>query len=645
MNSLKRIETICKHLQPLVHNKCDNISLENVCGIIAYIGNDAAAKYLHEGLSILQNRGYDSAGITTISKNGELVTTKYASKGTTSDAIDKLMDTLNYHEKNTIGIAHTRWATHGPKTDYNAHPHHDQSNRIALVHNGIIENSNELKEELIQHGVHFRSETDTEVIVQLIGFYLNTENCDIMTAVRKALSRLLGTWGVVILDKNNPNELIAAKNGSPLLIGQGQNQMFIASESSAFNHYTKEYISLENGEIVVVKANSHSLDQSRVEHAPAENIKLTPDPYPHWTIKEILEQPEAISRSLNYGGRFIDELTVKLGGLEEQKNVLKSIKHLIISACGTSLYAAHYGAGLMRSFQCFESVQVVDAAELGHEHFTNNNGSNGLLVLSQSGETKDVHRVLIMAEELNIPIFSVVNIVGSLIARTTKCGVYLNAGREMAVASTKAFTCQVTVLALITVWFTQIKNIDSQEQKRRNMINSLHRLSTNVGMILNKIGKKCRQVALKLENADHCFILGKGLSYSIAMEGSLKIKEISYLHAEGYSGGALKHGPFALIDQEVSTPVILIILDDIHFQFMCTAAAEVKTRGAHVIVITDVINLKSDIADDIIYISNNGMLTSLLAIIPLQLIAYELAVIKKINPDKPRNLAKAVTVD
>eukprot|EP01098_Paradermamoeba_levis_P003085 TRINITY_DN1440_c0_g2_i1.p1 TRINITY_DN1440_c0_g2~~TRINITY_DN1440_c0_g2_i1.p1 ORF type:complete len:566 (+),score=163.96 TRINITY_DN1440_c0_g2_i1:95-1699(+) len=418
------------------------LGLQDVCGIIAYIGQEPAAKFLHEGLSILQNRGYDSAGISTVNPKGELVTTKFASVGSTSDAIDKLAETLHHHESNTIGIAHTRWATHGAKTDKNAHPHHDQSDRIALVHNGVIENSNDLREELQKKGIKFRSETDTEVIVQLIGYHLQESN-DLVGAVKQALSRLEGTWGIVVLDRKNPNELLAAKNGSPLLVGQGQGKMFVASEASAFSRHTKEYISLENGEVIVIRVDGHSLDQSRVELAPTEKIRLNPDPFPHWTLKEILEQPEAISRSLNYGGRLIDESTVKLGGLEEQRESLKGIKNLIISACGTSLHAAHFGAGLMRSLQCFETVQVVDAAELGREYFTQ--GKCGMLVLSQSGETKDVHRALTIAEELNIPVFSVVNVVGSLIARTTRCGVYLNAGREMAVASTKAFTCQVAV--------------------------------------------------------------------------------------------------------------------------------------------------------------------------------------------------------
>lgn len=603
-----------------------------MCGIIACICHDNVVKYLIEGLKILQNRGYDSAGITSVQSNC-LITTKYASSGTTSDAINKLEKTSDIHDS-CIGIAHTRWATHGGKTDFNAHPHHDQNNRIALVHNGVIENSNELKDELIQKGFIFKSETDTEVIVQLISSYLEL---DLLEATKKAISRLRGTWGLVIIDKSNPAELIAAKNGSPLLIGQTPDRIFIASEAAAFSRYAKQYVSLENGDVVKIKIGEPLIGKN-ILLSSEENIQLNPSPFLHWTIKEIFEQPEAISRALNYGGRLIDESSVKLGGLEENKDSLLTIDNLIISACGTSLNAALYGAGLMRYLQCFSSIQVVDSAELTSEYFTQ---KSGLLVLSQSGETKDVHRALNMAIELNVPVFSVVNSVGSLIALTTKCGVYLNAGREMAVASTKAFVSQVVVLALISVWFSQNR---SENQKRRIIVDNLLRLSINFGISLHRVRDQCRKISSDLISSEHLFILGKGLSHSIALEGALKIKEISYIHAEGFSGGALKHGPFALIDLNVRTPVILIVLDDQHFNFMCTAVEEVKARGASTIVITNSHKFKSKV-DHIILIPSNDILTPLMAVVPLQLIAYELALLKNIDPDKPRNLAKAVTVD
>lgn len=608
-----------------------------MCGIVGFIGKEPSVRYLMEGLRILENRGYDSAGISTVSNSGELVTTKFASLGTTSDAIDRLESSLDKHNGNVMGIAHTRWATHGGKTDQNAHPHQDAKNRIALVHNGVIENSSQLRKELESKGIVFRSETDTEVIAQLIGTYLDN-GLRLQEALHETLKRLEGTWGLAIISKDEPTQIIAAKNGSPIVIGVGKGRMFVASEPSAFSQHTKEFIALENGEVAVVKIDGHALDLSRVEKAPDQEIATSPAPFPHWTIKEIMEQPEAISRALNYGGRILNETDVKLGGLDIKKDTLLSIKHLVIAACGTSYHAALYGARLMRELKSFDTIQVIDAAELSRENFPPENA--GLLVISQSGETKDVHRAVTNAQKENIPCFSVINAVGSLIARSTKCGIYLNAGREHAVASTKAFTTQVTALSLIAIWFSQHR--DREAQDRQNLIESLHRLSTNAGMTL-RTQEVCAKIADKLMNAEHMFVLGKGYCEPIAREAALKIKEITYLHAEGYPGGALKHGPFALI--EPGTPIILFILDDQHAQLMRTAAEEVRARGAYTIVITDRPELARGVADDIVAIPSDGHLTGLLATIPTQLIAYELAIKKGINPDKPRNLAKAVTVD
>jgi len=438
--------------------------------------------------------------------------------------------------------------------------------------------------------------------------------------------------------KDHPDQIIAMRNGSPMCVGIGQGRMFIASEPGAFSRHTKEFISLENGEIAVLRSDGHSLDISRVEKAAEELIHLSPAPFPHWTIKEIMEQPMSISRALNYGGRIFDDVRVKLGGLEDAKDMLLPIHHLIITGCGTSYFAGQFGAKVMRFLNTFDTVQAVDSAEVGLDALPRSAG--GVCLISQSGETKDVHRVLNLTEEQDMPRFSVVNAVGSLIARSTNCGVYLNAGREHAVASTKAFTSQVTVLSLIALWFAQHRNVD--ETKRRQLIDALHRLPTNIGMAL-RCRDQCRAVAQKLAKAPHCFILGKGFSEPIAYEGALKIKEITYMHAEGYSGGALKHGPFALIEE--GTPIILIILDDQHAQLMRIAAEEVRARGAYTIVITNAPSLAKKIAHDTIIIPSNGILTSLLATIPLQLIAYELSVLKGIDPDKPRNLAKSVTVD
>eukprot|EP01100_Stratorugosa_tubuloviscum_P007164 TRINITY_DN29_c4_g1_i1.p1 TRINITY_DN29_c4_g1~~TRINITY_DN29_c4_g1_i1.p1 ORF type:complete len:669 (+),score=383.71 TRINITY_DN29_c4_g1_i1:107-2113(+) len=625
----------------------NNFDKSECCGIVGYVGRvgETAANYLIEGLKVLESRGYDSAGVSTIDQNNNLFTTKFASSQSTSDAISRVASKIatGVHNSHSIGIAHTRWATHGAKTDQNAHPHHDQWDRIALAHNGVIENSHHLRTELKQKGVNFSSETDTEVIAQLIGYELhNDSQLSFLDAVKKTLSRLEGTWGLAIIDKQTPDQIIAAKNGSPLLIGISTDRMFVASESSAFSQHTKEFIALEDGEVAVVKANEHSLDRSRIELAVVEQIAANPAPFPHWTIKEMMDQPEAISRSLNFGGRLRDEISVKLGGLDDKRDTLLKIDNLILVGCGTSWHACLYGALLMRWLNCFLTAQAIDAAEVGRDSIPKSGA--GLLALSQSGETKDVSRVVSIAEEVDIPTFSVVNVVRSLIARQTSCGVYLNAGREVAVASTKAFTCQVTVLALVSIWFAQERR--TELQRRRQLIEALHRLPTNVGMTLHKVRGKCQQIAQKMLKTRSCFILGKGFAEPIAREGALKIKEITYVHAEGFPGGALKHGPFALIEPGV--PIFLIVLNDQHEASMKTAAAEVKARGAFTIIITNL--LDKDIAnqpyfDEVISIPSCGPLTALLATIPLQMIAYELAILRGIDPDRPRNLAKSVTVD
>jgi glucosamine--fructose-6-phosphate aminotransferase (isomerizing) len=645
INANRRLGILIGHLTESYNRK---IHSQDCCGIVAVIGNEPAANCLLEGLKILEARGYDSAGITTIDVGGsrELLTTKYASSGATNNAIQILEQNMGVHKKNSVGIAHTRWATHGGATDSNAHPHLDKDNRIAVAHNGVIENFAELKKWLQkEHNIEFRSETDTEVIAQLIGLFVR-QGMELSVAVNHALDKLRGTWGLVILDKQSPDKIIVAKNGSPMLIGLGQDRNFVASEPAAFARYTKEYIALEDNEIAIITATSHSLDRSRVEISNQLPEQSTPAPYPHWTLKEIMEQPEALSRALNYGGRLLGEEGSKLGGLDRNKEILLPIKHLLITACGTSFYSGLAGAHIMRHLGGFETVQVIDAAEVEDSNIPSKDGA--MVVISQSGETKDVHRALILGQSKGIPCISIVNAVGSLIARSTDCGVYLNAGRENAVASTKAFTCQVTVLSLVGLWFAQQKQTD--HHKRKAFVEALHRLPTNFGMFLrsDSIHKQIKDIATKLiaKKTQHIFVLGKGAALPIAMEGALKIKEVSYIHAEGYPGGALKHGPFALIN--TGTPIIFIILDDVHLPKMKTAVEETQARGSYCITITNARNIYANYdknMGDVIQIPSNGPLTNLMAVIPLQLLAYELSVQQGINPDRPRHLAKTVTVD
>ncbi len=608
-----------------------------MCGIIGFVGADDAVNYLTDGLTILENRGYDSTGIATLARDGSIVVSKFASNDT-DDAIVTLKTAAGRHVGHTVGIGHTRWATHGGKTDANAHPHTDHKQRVAVVHNGVIENSHALRAELVARGIAFTSETDTEVIPQMIGYYLD-EGFPVIDAIKKTLARLEGTWGLGIIATALPDTVIAVRNGSPLVIGIAQNAMFLASEPSAFGPSTRNFIALENGEMALVTKHGHTLDVTRVQLAPEEHIALSPAPFPHWTLKEITEQPDAVTRTLNHGARIATGATVKLGGLDQHAGRLLGIRHLVIAACGTSYHAGLYGALALRATEAFDTVQVVDASELTHHHIAPEHG--GLLVISQSGETKDVHRALTIAERRNVPSFSVVNAVGSLIARTTQCGVYLNAGREHGVASTKAFVTQVTALEMVAVWFAQHRG--TQEERRRKIIDDLHRLPTNIMTAIDGTREASRRVAEYLRDRHHCFILGKGASEPIAYEAALKIKEIGYVHAEGYAGGALKHGPFALI--EPGMPVFLNILNDAHAQLMRTAAEEVRARGAYTIIVTDEPALADGVADETIVIPRDGVMTALVSVIPYQRIAYELALLKGINPDKPRNLAKAVTVD
>ena len=380
----------------------------------------------------------------------------------------------------------------------------------------------------------------------------------------------------------------------------------------------------------------------RIEHASPEVIELTPDPFPHWTIKEIKEQPSSTARAINFGGRIFNESNAKLGGLDERSEELLKIKNLIIAACGTSFHAGLFGAKLMRQLQCFDTIQVIDASEFVTSDLPPN---CGMLVISQSGETQDVMRAMDTAISSNIPVFSVVNAVGSTISRKTSCGVYLNAGRENGVASTKAFTSQTAVLSLIAIWFSQNReNRDKEIFFRRQIVESLLGLPVTIRSTISRTENLCKQAAQYLLKFSGCFILGKDLGESIAKEAALKIKEIGYIQAEGYPGGSLKHGPFALIEE--GTPIFLIILDDHEQHKMKITAHEVKARKSFNIVITDlpVSNSLKEISDLIIPIPSDGILTPLVSIIPFQMIAYYLSVAKGINPDKPRNLAKAVTV-
>lgn len=548
----------------------------------------------------------------------------------------------------TVGIAHTRWATHGGKTDANAHPHTDSSGKIALVHNGTINNASELRKELLQLGHTFQGTTDSEVLANLIGHYYEkatlTENkapsaTVLKLATEQALNRCDGSWGLCVMCADTPGKLVVASHGSPMAIGVADDRTFVASETLAFNRYTKNFISMNDGEICVVHADARSFDLTRTQRTPESQHFRTrlPEQFAHWTLKEICEQPEAIARALGFGGRLASN-KIYLGGLDTNFDRVSKIKHMTLTACGSSLHAALYGERLMKQLGSFDRVITIDSTNFDDDDdfpCPGNVEGTGLLAVSQSGETKLVHQIVQKALDKDIPCISVVNEVGSVIARTTNMGVFCNAGREYGVTSTKAFSTQVVVLALIALWFRQTR--DALEGRRNSvdamrLQEALMRLPISFGMAL-KVREQCRLVAKRLSTKEHLFVLGKGFGEPIALEGALKFKELPYLHAEGYSGGALKHGPFALIENDETgkfgaTPIIMLILDDNHAHHMRIAAEETKARGADLIIITDKPELADGLDDNPIVIPNNGPLTALGAVLPLQLIAYELAILR-----------------
>lgn len=618
-----------------------------MCGILGFIGDCCCEKIIN-GLKQLQNRGYDSAGISTINNSTRtIITTKIASDDYNS-AVDKLETLKIKHIHNTVGIGHTRWATHGPKTDTNAHPHTDMKNKFSLVHNGIIENYQQLKTKLQKVGYKFKSQTDTEIIVNLIS-YKYSQKKNIKQAILDSVKHLSGTFALAIVCIDSPNSIYCIRQGSPLLIGLSEKFAIIASEQTGFNEEIEDYYVLDNNNLCIITKTEDGIKfdlQKKITKkykidVSGTNVNSLGD-YSHWTKKEIYEQVVSSKRALNFGGRILNEAKVCLGGLDKHTLMLCEIEHLILLGCGTS-----YNAGLIASYQfkelCqFITVQVFDGGEFEKKDLPRS-GQIGCIFLSQSGETRDLYKCLHIIKDSNrgIRTIGVINAVDSMIARSVDCGVYLNAGREIAVASTKSFTSQLIVLKLISIWFSQ--NQTSSYSKRKKYIYELQHLSFDVEKVITNsfcvIDKMIEHFIFP-----SCFLLGKGIGEGIAKEGALKIKEISYIHAEGYSSSALKHGPFALL--QPNFPVIMIAFDDEYFDKSLNAMEEVASRGAKVIFIT---NRNICIDNTNVYMINlpstSKYCAEILSIIPLQVLAYKLSIKKGINPDFPRNLAKVVTVE
>jgi glutamine---fructose-6-phosphate transaminase (isomerizing) len=624
-----------------------------MCGIFGILTTKSNKENIYnkiiDGLFQLQNRGYDSSGLSVLNKY-KIETYKYASIANES-SLDKLKNlNLSHSETDEIyqGIGHNRWATHGIKNDANAHPHVSNDNKFALVHNGIIENYAVLKQFLIENGYNFYSQTDTEVIVNLVSYYYNICN-DTFNALQSVIDKIEGTYGIILLDVFNPDKIFCVRNGSPLLIGKNEDCVIITSEQSGFCNLIANYITLNNDDICVIKRaheNSNELIIKTFHNYIQKNVNiverdLTPYPYNHWTLKEINHQPTCVLNAINNGGRIKNQCEVKLGGLEQHISILKDIDNIIILGCGTSFYAGLYGMYYLKKLCNFNSVQVFDGAEF-NENDICKMGKTALILISQSGETKDLHRCIEIAKQNNLVTIGVINVVDSLIAREVDCGIYCNAGVEVGVASTKSFTSQVVCLSLISIWFAQIHNIN--ENKRVKMISDLHNLSNDFKNTIDDVLEQVKIVAhtFKETCVKNMFLLGKGSDEYVAREGSLKIKEISYVHAEGYSASSLKHGPFALLDENV--PVIILNLETNHTSKIMNCLQEVSSRSSPIVLIT---NQGLDSLSNVVTINvrENISYSSLLGAIPLQLIAYYLSIEKGINPDKPKNLAKVVTVE
>ena len=618
-----------------------------MCGIFGIVlnnnNNENIFDLIINGLIQLQNRGYDSAGLSVVVNNNKMEVYKYASTNE-EDAITKLSNlNLKKVENTYIGIGHNRWATHGVKNDDNAHPHLSNDENFSLVHNGIIENYNDLKQLLILNKFKFKSQTDTEVVVNLIEFNYNiTKNT--FEAIEKTISLLRGTYGLLIQSLYEPNKLFCVRNGSPLLVGQNENCVIVTSEQSGFCNMMNNYITLYTDDICTITKTNDEILFSTSKTYTKNNVsildsEISPSPYKHWTLKEIYEQPNIVLNSINKGGRIRNNYEVKLGGLEKYSENLKSIHNIIILGCGTSYFAGLYGMYFFKNICNFNTVQTFDGAEFNQFDIPKD-GNTAFILISQSGETKDLYRCIEIAKYNGIITIGIINVVDSLIAREVDCGIYCNAGKEVGVASTKAFTSQVVCLSMAAIWFAKLK--DNRYKNFSKMISDLHNLSNDIKITLDGCKEKIEEISKKI-TANNMFILGKGSDEYIAKEGSLKIKEISYIHSEGYSSSSLKHGPFALLDENF--PVIIFNLDQTHRAKTLNCYQEVLSRNSPIIFITNDKSILNEIQSEYILIPENKTYASLLGIIPIQLLAYYLSINRGINPDKPKNLAKVVTVE
>lgn len=614
-----------------------------MCGIVGYIGKRDAYPVLVKGLKRLEYRGYDSAGIALINENGDL--NVYKTKGRVSD-LEAFVEKKDI--SGTIGIAHTRWATHGEPCQVNAHPICSSSENLALIHNGIIENYAVLKERLQRKGYIFKTSTDTEVLVQLIEYIQVSNKLDLLTAVQFALHEVIGAYAIAVLDKRNPDMIIAARKSSPLVVGIGDSEFFLGSDASPIIEFTDQMVYLEDGEIAVIRRNSE------LEVVDLDNVKMNPEVqtvemnlgqlekggYPHFMLKEIFEQPDCINDCMR--GRInVEGTNVALSAVIDHKDKLLKAKRFIIVACGTSWHAGLIGKQLIETFCCIP-VEVEYASEFRYRNPVIYE-DDVVIAISQSGETADTLAAVELAKNKGAFIYGICNAVGSSIARSTHTGSYIHVGPEIGVASTKAFTGQVTVLTMLALTLAKEKHT-IEEQTFLDLVQELILIPAKMKLVLAK-NQKIAELARIFTYAHNFIYLGRGYNYPVALEGALKLKEISYIHAEGYPAAEMKHGPIALIDAEM--PVVVLATKNGMYEKVVNNIQEIKARKGKVIaLVTEGDEEIARIADDCIELPKTmECLEPLIATIPLQLLAYYIAVCKGKDVDQPRNLAKSVTVE
>lgn len=612
-----------------------------MCGIVAYVGHQQAQNILIKGLKRLEYRGYDSAGIALI-ENFKIAAAKKQGK---VRKLEQALEEFSY--QSTIGIGHTRWATHGAPSDVNAHPHVSNSGKIAIIHNGIIENYESLKKELASKGYQFQSETDTEVLVNFIEDIKENDGLSLEDALKIALNKVVGAYAIALINTEEPDKLIVARKGSPLVIGLGKNEFFIASDASPIIEYTNEVIYLNDNEIAVMQGGQYAIKNGKdipttpyIQKLDLELETIEKGGYEHFMLKEIFEQPRSIADCMR-GRLNLDNGTLMLGGIRNYKQALINADRIVFVACGTSWHAGLVAEYIFEDI-CRIPVEVEYASEFRYRNPIIKEGDI-VIAISQSGETADTLAAIELSKEKGAIVLGVVNTVGSSIARTTHEGAYLHAGPEIGVASTKAFTAQLTVLAMIALRVAINKGTISESK--------YHKLIVELGSIPNKVQKvldqseSIKKISKRFINAANFLYLGRGYNFPVALEGALKLKEISYIHAEGYPAAEMKHGPIALIDENM--PVVVIATKDSSYEKIVSNIQEVKARhGVVIAIVTEGDDQIPQMADFTIEVPDVfEAFMPLVSVIPLQLISYYIAVSRGANVDQPRNLAKSVTVE